>query len=244
MRSSIRGFALAFGCTFTVLHAAPSESESESNTIAVVSTLHQFHESVPGYGFDALRQIIETLRPDILAVELTAKALSERTDQAVKREYQAAVFPFLLQHRIQAVPLEPDEPRYSQLGALMRGAQTDLKETQPQMYAAFKLYVDELYAYLLGRWTSPCAVNSPETDALFAVKHRYQGALFGRNEQDGWEGWNQHALDQILKTVQSNRGKRIVVLIGAEHAYWFRSRLSQVSGLRLLPNCSFVPPAR
>ena len=49
----------------------------------VVPTLHQYHAAAPGYGFDALTRVLEDLRPDVLVLELTERALRERRPQVV-----------------------------------------------------------------------------------------------------------------------------------------------------------------
>lgn len=214
-------------------------SSSPKASVAVLSTLHQFHEKVPGYGFETLHALLRQLKPDILAVELTAKDFASRKEQVVKQEYQRAVFPFLRDHRSLIVTLEPEEPRYSELVRLMRTSERELEEIAPQKAEALSLYAKELLGFLLSKWASPCDVNSAETDALFEVKHRYEDAVYGANYRDSWEGWNQYALNKIIDTARANPGKRIVVLMGAEHGYWLRNRLGQSVDVQLLARCAF-----
>lgn len=63
--------------------------------VIVLATLHQFHDSVTGYDFGKLSEIIEALEPDVLAVELTPDDLTHRKTQKIKQEYQKSVFPLL-----------------------------------------------------------------------------------------------------------------------------------------------------
>src|ERR1035437_3473640 len=93
---SLAAVAATFFSWPTVVAAAPP---SQGTPVAVISTLHQFHEKVPGYGFDTLREILEKLHPDVLAVELTAKDLDNRLSKSIKREYQRSVFPFLQEYQ-------------------------------------------------------------------------------------------------------------------------------------------------
>jgi len=86
--------------------------------------------------------------------------------------------------------------------------------------------VESLYAILERRWTSAVAVNSPETDLAFAVKHRFQSAVFGAGEAAAWEGWNRHFLAQVMAAAEAHPGRRILVLVGAEHTYWLRRELA------------------
>ena len=201
-------------------------SETGPAEVIVLSTLHQLHAETDGYTFEDLSVVIGQLHPDILAVELTATDLESRRDQPAKQEYQRSVFPLLDKHDYDVVPLEPPQPLYDELVSLFRKAQKDLSEQNPVGAESFGLYMDSLYEYLGELWVSPGAVNSRATDILFESKHRFQSALFGPENARAWEGWNQHFLQQILRTANANPDKRILVLVGAEHAYWLRAHLA------------------
>jgi len=193
--------------------------------VIVLSTLHQLHGEVEGYSYRDLSMLIEALDADVLAVELTRNDLESRREQPVKQEYQESVFPLLDKHDYKVIPLEPAQPLYDELVGLIRSAQSELQSGQPQLAEAFGIYSDSLYEMLREDWTSPVAVNSRETDRLFESKHRFQNALLGPKEAEGWERWNRHFLDQVLGAARNNPGKRVVVLVGAEHSYWLREHL-------------------
>jgi hypothetical protein len=200
----------------------------------VLCTLHQFHEETPGYSYADLKDAIERLHPDILAVELTPTALAARTSQKIKREYQNAVYPLLDAHKWKAVAMEPEGELSSRLIAAIREAETSLAKEFPQKNEVAELYSDTLFSYLRARWHSAADVNSRWTDDSFAVKHAFQEKLYGPKEVEGWEGWNQHFLDRIMEAAKANPGKRIVVTVGAEHGYWLREHLRQQEGVKLV----------
>ena len=207
-----------------VIHGVASAAGSAE--VIVLSTLHQLHAKTDGYSFADLSDVIEQIHPDILAVELTAVGLESRREQSTKQEYQRVVFPLLDKHNYEAVPLEPPQPLYDELVNLFRKSQKDLSEQNPVGAETFNLYMDSLFEYLGELWVSPAAVNSRATDILFESKHRFQSALFGPTEAQAWLGWNQHFLQQIVQTAAANPDKRILVLVGAEHAYWLRAHLA------------------
>lgn len=215
------GVTLATAGTIQGIASAADRAE-----VIVLSTLHQLHAETEGYSFTDLSEVIEQLQPDILAVELTAEDIESRRDQSTKQEYQRAVFPLLDKHDYDVVPLEPPQPLYDELVGLFRKSQNDLGEQNPAGAESFNLYADSLFEFLGERWDSPGAVNSRATDILFESKHRFQSVLFGSEEAQAWQGWNQHFLQQILKTAEAHPGKRILVLVGAEHAYWLRAHLA------------------
>ncbi len=202
--------------------------------IIVLSTLHQLHGEVSYYTYGHLARIIEDLSPDILAVELTPADLAERKPQSVKQEYQHSVYPLFDKLRSKVVPLEPSEPKFSELVQMGKQAREDLQRRDPAAMEQFGMYLQALYDVLLGWWRSPRDVNSAETDRHFEIKHRYQGALFGENEAKGWELWNQHFLEQILVEATKDTGGRMLVLVGVEHSYWLRGRLREQVGVQHL----------
>lgn len=213
------------------INAYGKSEESQRTEVIVLSTLHQMHAEVDGYSFEDLSYLVEQLNPDVLAVELTAIDLESRRDQTIKQEYQESIFPLLDKHDVVAVPLEPPQPLYDEIVNLIRTAQSGLSKSNPERAKAFGVYTDSLYEMLREMWTSPEAVNSVETDRLFDSKHRFQGAVFGPMEVEGWQRWNQHFLNQIHGAVSTNPGARIVVLVGAEHSYWLRAHLQSYNYL-------------
>lgn len=219
--------------------ATPPASE-----VVVLCTLHQLHEETSYYTYADLSTGIERLHPDMLAVELTPADLKARAEQKNKREYQNSIYGLLQRHNWTAVALEPEDPRRSELIGMMREAEGSLRQASPQKDEAFQTYVDVLFKYLLSKWRSPADVNASWTDNLFAVKHKFQHSLYGPKEEQGWEGWNQHFLEQIVAAARQNPGKRIVVIVGAEHGYWLREHLREQTGVDLLDTESLLRDVR
>jgi len=148
--------------------------------------------------------------------------------------------PLLQRHNWTAVALEPEGPRRSELIGLLRGAEESLRKTAPQKDEAFDTYNDKLFKYLLSEWHSAADVNASWTDRWFAVKHSFQHGLYGPQEEQGWEGWNQYFLQQIASAAKQNPGKRIVVIVGVEHGYWLRQHLREQNGVKLLKTADLL----
>ena len=213
---------------------------SRKSEVFVLSTLHQFHGENKDYSFETLSQIIEKFNPDIICVELTAADLESRKKQQTKQEYNKTVFPLADKHKYELVSLEPSEPKFSELIKLIKDSETNLRENSPDKAEAFSIYSNNLYDYLFKFWDSPTAVNSAQTDAFFEVKHNFQNALYGEKQARGWEGWNQHFLNKILETAGKNVGKRILVTVGAEHAYWLRKKLRENKEVKFIEPSNFL----
>ena len=227
-----------------LITVAPTTGQPIRNSkraeIFVLATLHQFHADSNYYSFEKLSQIIKDVDPDIICVELTAADIKSRRKQGTKVEYEKSVFPLVDKYGYRVVPLEPDEPKFSQLVGLNVESEKDLRTNEPARALAFSLYTETLYKHLFSTWTSPIDVNSAVTDSHFEVKHNYQNAIYGEKQQKVWEGWNRHFLDQIMTAAGSSRGKKVLVLVGVEHAYWLRKELRGERTVKLREAASFL----
>jgi hypothetical protein len=222
------GFWVFFLQTTAGSAVTPPPSE-----VIVLCTLHQMHEQTSYYSYADLSAAIEKLRPDVLALELSEADLKDKVEQKTKREYQNSVYPRLRRHPWITVAMEPSDPRRSELIGLLRQSEQSLSQSAPQKDEAFDTYTDTVFKYLLSEWHSAADVNSSWTDRILALKHQYQDAVYGPKEQEGWEGWNQYFLQQILDAAKQNPGKRIVVIVGVEHGYWLRGHLREQGGVEL-----------
>ncbi|MDW2982354.1 MAG: hypothetical protein WBG81_04575 [Rhodanobacter sp.] len=208
--------------------------------VAVLVTLHQLHATTPGYSFEALGRAVEQLQPDVLCVELQPDDLQRRPEEATKQEYPEVVYPLIDRHHYRVYAMEPAEPVYSDILKPYIQAGHDFSVRAPDQAEAFSRYSDGAYTGLQAYWTSPARVNDAVTDAVLHAKHELQQAMVGDGERTGWERWNRHFLDVILRAAKENPGKRIVVLVGAEHGYWLRGHLAQAGGLQLLDTAELL----
>ena len=202
-------------------------------TVVIQSTLHRHHETVAGYSFAALTTIIEDLRPDVFALELTQEGIERRAIQRYKSEYQHCVYPYLEQHSTPAFALEPDEPQSSEILSRMRRAEQDLLIRDPEAKKEFEDSAWELLAGLAQEWRTPEAVNSERTDSIFQDKHMRQNLLYGPSYEAAWDEWNGHFAEVIRRVAKSSPGKLVLVLVGAEHRYWLTARLVSDESINL-----------
>jgi len=231
LASAVSKIAFAILLSFTFGVSAFAQEKTE---VFVLSAMHQYHGQDNTYTFGKLSEIVEGYRPDIIAVELTFADLNSRKEQKTKQEYQKSIFPAADKLKAKMVPMEPADPKFSELVGLIRASEAETRDQHPDAADAFSKYTDSLYDYLFGYWKSAAEVNSPRTDALFEVKHEFQNKVFGEKQERGWEGWNTHFLETILKAAKENPGKRIIVVVGAEHSYWLRKKLRMQDGIRLV----------
>ncbi len=228
--------ALLLSCLIPVALAAPPKPAE----VAVLSTLHTLHDDVPAYSRSALRESILRLRPDVLCIEVRADRYAQRAKEATKVEYPDVVYPLIDAHRYRVHAMEPAPPRYDEIVGPYASAGREFQARDPVAASAFAAQTEALYATLRAYWTNPSRVNDAVTDQQMRAKHLLQEALVGEGERAGWEAWNRHFLDVITSAAAAHPGKRIVVLVGAEHGYWLRERLAGRPRVRLLDTAALL----
>ena len=206
----------------------------DTTTIIVIATIHQFHLKSQFYSLGHLKTMIERINPDVICVELTAKDLKDKKDQAVKVEYPKCIIPLAEKKGYILIPMEPNEPEYSRIVNKSKQTLKKIESKEPTKLEIFSLYIKSLLDYLFTYWNSPVEVNSQLTNALFEVKHKFQNSLFGLAEEQGWNEWNNHFLNTILETAEAYKDKKILVTVGVEHVYWLKRHLRSKTTIRLV----------
>lgn len=201
--------------------------------VIVLATLHGLHDKVPAYGFDVLGRTIERLQPDVLCLEVQPADLELRSPERVKQEYPRTIYPLADRHHYKLYAMEPAEPLFSRIVKPYIAATQVFQARHAAQAEAFGAYADRGLDVLVAYWATPARVNDAVTDAVLAAKHALQQALIGPGERVGWQAWNRHFLDVIVRAARENPGRRIVVTVGVEHAYWLRGQLRGKPGIVL-----------
>lgn len=222
------------------LFAVTCAQAGEKTEVAVLSVMHKLHAEMPYYGFDDLERIIESLDPDVLCVELQPDDLKTRPGENTKQEYPRVVYPLIDEHGYRVYAMEPAEPEFSELLQPYLEANRRFAEKQPEQSAVLDRFIESTYGALNAYWQSPADVNGEITDHVFRAKHDMQGVLAGAGERQGWDNWNSHFLGVIETAARENPGKRVLVIVGAEHAYWLREHLAGNGSLSLLDTAALL----
>jgi hypothetical protein len=192
--------------------------------VLILATLHRQHEQVAGYDLQTLARVLEALHPTVLLVELSPEQLSGKREFGSRIEYSRVILPYAREKGVAVLPLEPAEliaaPLLDRYGRAEAAFARMTRES-----TLFGQYLTVLTSRLHDRWLSAAEVNDATTDALFAVKHAFQDAVCPQDQAAIWAAWNSHFLLATEKALQAHPEGRIVVTVGAEHAYWLRGQL-------------------
>lgn len=228
-----------------LLIAAPVGLPAPATEVVVLSTLHGLHAEVPGYDDERLAQAIRRLAPDVLCLEVSPEALAGRRPETVKVEYPRVVYPLLEREEYATCALEPPSEEAQRIIGPYLAANQAFADGSPEAHKDFSAYGDALYALLKRHWRDAASVNDTTTDQAMQGKHALQASLIGPGEAAGWEAWNRHFSARVREAAAAHPGKRVVVLVGAEHGYWLRRDLAEAPGIVLLDTAALLAaPAR
>ena len=201
--------------------------------IVLLGVLHNFHNNVDCYDLNALEKLIASIKPSVICVELDDDEVKNRKEQPYKIEYQS-IFSYADSNNIEIVGIDPQEPLYSELVEPYNDNQKDFPERAPEACRVLEIQQSQLYDFLINEyWTKLSNVHSSQTEDFLNLKHRFQEALMGPAEKDGWDRFNKYYVEQIISVANENQGKRILVTIGIEHIYWLRNYLRDHSDYSL-----------
>lgn len=76
--------------------------------------------------------------------------------------------------------------------------------------------------------------NSTAFNDIARRKHEMQGSLSPETHQSTWAERNRRIVENIRRVIAENPGKRILVIFGAEHSYWFADEFAEDKTIQLV----------
>ena len=182
-------------------------------SIAVLGTLAEFHEEPIPYNLAALVQLVATINPDLLCLDITPEQWQRQDFSNLPPEYAQALLPLARQTDMVIVPIAgqhlPPRPQAAgwreQLIQVLRSLLARLQRTAP----------------------NPAAINQGWRHHLAATLYSLTRSLAGGDvSHDHW----QHTADltqAVINVAQRDPGRRILVVVNVQHCHHIRPRLRQ-----------------
>ena len=222
-------------------------ANAEPVQIQVLATLHKFHLTNPNYSYEKVTQLIKKFDPDIIAVEIRLEDLQEDST------YLAQFYPLEMRQVLKDFPREKvrgldwygnEAAGKTMAPGVFKNEQTELGKikklerelNQDSVLAPKLMSVAALgkKQAALAKVSSPAKLNNGEYDKITdAFYQNLEAATHGTRYQT-YTDFNrlrdQIITENIVELVKENPGKRIIILVGANH----RSRAVKV--LQQLPS--------
>ncbi|MBK0403740.1 hypothetical protein I5M27_12135 [Adhaeribacter sp. BT258] len=212
----------------------PVEQAALPAEVQVLATVHKFHLSNPNYPYAKVTQQIQKFGPDIIAIEIRPEDLQEDTT------YLKQFYPLEMRQVLKDFPREKvrgldwygEEMRGKKMPAdVFKNEQTELGKIkkleremnrdsllQPRLIPLAELSKQQVE---LAKTASPAILNNGQYDDITRTFYEVLDEAVKGTRYETYTQFNRRRdeiiTENIVKLVQNNPGKRILVLLGANH---------------------------
>jgi hypothetical protein len=189
--------------------------------VAVLGTLAEFHREPIPYDLRTLVELVTTLQPEFLCLDMTLEQWERRTFGDLPPEYRDALLPLASQTDIVVVPIAgahpPQEPNASgwrgRINAQLRCWLAKLNRTAP----------------------SADAVNSGPRHWIADVLYATMLLLTDANLRAAWRSHTGALVQNVLAVARRDPHATILVVVNVRHCHHIRKALRAQADVRLLP---------
>lgn len=224
--------------------------------VAVMGMIHGRHRTSEVWGLEQVKETIRNFRPNVVCTEIAPdrweRIWGDFTERGVIEDSRVQVFPEYVDAILQ---LSVEEGFRIVPCAGWNQSMSDLRNTRIRQFNSEPEWAEQRaeYEQLLERVKNaaggnyganddPRFIHSPEYDegvrAELELYDRFQNDLIGPG---GWTNINQAHYRLVERTIEENRGARILVTFGGGHKYWFLDQLKLRNDITLLDLREFLP---
>ena len=204
--------------------AAPAYGQP-ADGVYVVGAIQRLHASDPDYGYPHLRRILDAVRPDVVVLEVRPDEAAERTDTPGRPEYPAVVWPWLADHPLPVVAMEPGGKTFAQMTGAAGARFERFGKDKPAASAYMSSLRRSLSAALQAHWRHPADAHDRITADLVHAEGLAQMQLGGPAFGTSQAAWDGYMVDRTREAIAANPGKRILVLASYRNLEAFRDGL-------------------
>lgn len=182
-------------------------NSSEQTRLAIVGTISDLHTRPIAYDLSCLRKLVADVSPDLLCVEITVEDWEQSHVSRLPVEVRDALIPVVDATDIVLIPVAPSSAHYTDFGPpfgwrhkLVRSFDRLLRWGQIQANDAITMN---------GRWFGAfCHTLCWLTERLWTAQDRA-----------AWENQNQLLVENIVRAVQRDSGRRVLVAVGCQRLH-------------------------
>ncbi|MFH1645059.1 MAG: DUF5694 domain-containing protein [Candidatus Omnitrophota bacterium] len=205
---------------------------NNNSEIAVIAIGHFITDMPEGYTPAHLRALLKKIAPDILAVEVPTNI--ENAWQYAPLDLWQVTKPWADSENIEVIPVGWFDMDFQfKLSDMFKEFQEkgNLEDYQKvemdfQTLSASKKYTIEY-------------TNSDEAHNVWRQYHFNLQSLYGK--RTAWQDWNDNIVRNINDLCEKNKNKRIAVIFGSAHCYYFVDLLKDIPNIKLLDTASYFP---
>lgn len=215
--------------------------------ILVVGTIHGNHSSNPNYSYHDLLNIIGTFNPEVICVEIPSSYFRKRS---YLYEMMLATI-YGLDNKKEVYPIDwwsPGDDR-AKRNEFMKTAEYEASEKRiielVESNSVMQNFTNK-YGSMDDIWTenkkSYTFFNGNDYNDYVKEMYAVSMAVYGDGPMNlSYETRNSNMLELINDAIKEHKGKRIIVLTGAEHKHYFDVALSKQEDLKVVDFNEILP---
>lgn len=236
---------------FITACSAPAEKPAlpaGTNIVTVIGAIHGQHRLSDAYSLTVLTEAIVKFDPDIIMVELPPKSFAKASANYEQfgevRESRADDFPELIDvvfplRKELGFEIVPVAAWTQKIADDRRAALAQLKQdpARAKEWAAYQAAIASYNKAVSGRSDDPMFIHSKAYDNTVKARQEVYEKLFGNDlGPGGWQNINAAHYEKVAAAMDDLRGqgKRVLVLYGAWHKYWFLEQLETRDDIQLM----------
>lgn len=204
--------------------AAPACAEP-ADGVYVVAAIQRLHASEPDYGYPQLRRILDAVKPDVVVLEVRPEEAEARGDTPGRPEYPNVVWPWLADHPLPVISMEPGGRAFAQMTGAAAAKFERFNKEKPAESAYMSSLRRSLSAALQAHWRHPADAHDRVTADLVRAETLAQTELGGQAFKTGQAAWDGYMVARTREAIAAHPGKRILVLASYRNLDAFREGL-------------------
>jgi hypothetical protein len=205
--------------------ASTARARQPADGVYVLAAIQRLHEREPAFGYDHLRCILDAVRPDVVVLEVRPDEAAERKDTQGRPEYPKVVWPWLAEHPLPVISMEPGGKAFAEMTGAAGAMFAAFDKEQPAAAAYMGSLRKSLSTALLAHWSHPADAHDRVTADLVRAEALAQAELGGPQFEKSQAAWDGFMVARAREAIAANPGKRVLVLASYRNLDAFREGL-------------------
>ncbi len=205
-----------------------------SSGVFVLGGIHQSHETAKYYTYERMGELYQQLKPDILCVETQPKYVDDGSFRGTPYDFNKFMIPLAQKNQTPIYGIDWwNNERGEKWQELQQKAfrDTALNSEVLLLGGMFSLFIE----YFENNDFN--AINSSYITRLWKAKSEFKYHLFTQHPDYAFivefeNERNNHIVANVLKVIDENPNKSIMVAIGIDHKYYIEEKLKE-HGIRV-----------
>lgn len=175
--------------------------------LAILGTMSDLHQQASHYDLNYLQKVVADVSPDLLCAEITVEAWEKQDLSGAPLELREALAPIIVSTDIVLIPVAPTPEKYSDFEP-NTSWRTSLVRTFDQLLRWGQLQADDVRA-----------INGPWFGAFCHSVCLLSEMFWNAEDRARWERQNEDLADNIVRTVQRDSGRRVLVAVQCQRLH-------------------------